>query len=304
HAICKYLYPTYLRLPTPVEARINMEKWKQQTGGFPGIYGAIDGSHIATKKPLLHGQNYFNRKSYYSINIQGSTPESEKTLIEALVDYKKRFLDLEIGWPGSVGDSRLFQNSSLNQRYEEELRRLGTTPMATGNNVEEDIPAFILGDSAYRNSRHLVTTYKVTECADASVRHLNFYLSKARYHVEHAFGLLKGRFQLFEKPLRCAAEDYRFCCQLIASICVIHNFLIDSRDAVCEKDIYTPSAAVLRALNSEVPVIFPTEDDEDDGDEDDDDDDDIADEQNNPWEATWEAFLRRMRWCDEEAGPR
>src|SRR5213596_1847072 len=95
-------------------------------------------------------------------------------LIEALVDYKNRFLDLEIGWPGSVGDSRVFQNSYLNNVYEAELSLLGTTPMATGTDVEENIPAFILGDSAYRNSRHLVTTYKVTECADASVRHLNF----------------------------------------------------------------------------------------------------------------------------------
>jgi hypothetical protein len=51
-------------------------------------------------------------------------------------------------------------------------------------------------------------------------------------------------------------------------------------------------------------MIFPTEDDEDNEDEDDDDDDDIADEQNNPWEATREAFLCRMRWCDEEAGSR
>jgi DDE superfamily endonuclease len=158
YTICKYLYPTYLRLPTPIKARINMEKWKQQMGGFPGIYRAIDGLHIAAKKPLLHGQNYFNRKSYYSINMQSSNTKSEATLIEALIDYKKQFLDLEIGWPGSVGDSRLFQNSSLNQRYEKELRELGTMLMAMGNNVEEDIPAFILGDSAYRNSRHLVTT--------------------------------------------------------------------------------------------------------------------------------------------------
>src|SRR2546423_8885995 len=32
-------------------------------------------------------------------------------LIEALVKYKKRFLDFEIGWQGSVGDCRIFENS-------------------------------------------------------------------------------------------------------------------------------------------------------------------------------------------------
>jgi DDE superfamily endonuclease len=149
-------------------------------------------------------------------------------LIEALVDYKKRFLDLEIGWPGSVGDCQIFENSYLNGKYEGELAKLGTTTLTTGENIDEEIPAFILGDSAYRNSRHMVTTYKVTECnANIAIRRLNLELSKARYQVEHAFGLLKGRFQIFEKPLRSASEDLPFSVRLIASICVIHNFLID-----------------------------------------------------------------------------
>ena len=102
-------------------------------------------------------------------------------------------------------------------KYEEELAQLGTTFLTTGEGNNEEIPAFILRDSAYRNSRHMVTTYKVTECnADCSVRHLNFSLSKAHYQVEHAFGLLKGRFQVFEKPLRSAGEDLPFSVRLIA----------------------------------------------------------------------------------------
>ena len=164
-------------------------------------------------------------------------------LIEALVDYKKRFLDLEIGWPGSVGDCRIFKNSYLKGKYEEELAQLSMTSLTTGEGNNEKIPAFILEDSAYRNSRHIVTTYKVTECnADCSVCHLNFSLSKARYQVKHAFGLLKGRFQVFEKPLRSDSEDLPFSVHLIASICIIHNFLIDERDAIPEADILRHAA--------------------------------------------------------------
>ena len=55
----------------PPEARANIEKWKQQTS-IPGIFGTIDCTHIAIKKPCEHGQDYFNRKSHYSVNIQGS----------------------------------------------------------------------------------------------------------------------------------------------------------------------------------------------------------------------------------------
>ena len=118
---------------------------------------------------------------------------------------------------------------------------LETTTLFTGDDVEEEIPAFILGDSAYQNSRHLVTTYKATETnSDRHVRRLNARLSKARYFVEHAFGLLKGRFQIFSKPLRSAGEDLPFAVYLIASICVLHNFLIDTRDSVRDADVLPP----------------------------------------------------------------
>ena len=201
------------------------------------------------------------------------------SLIEALCDYKKWFLDLEIGWPGSVGDCRIFENSYLNSKYEEELAKLGTTALTTGDDIEEDIPAFILGDSAYRNSRYMFMTYKVTECnADAAVHHLNFELSKAWYHIEHAFALLKGRFQIFEKPLRTAGEDLPFSIRLIASICVIHNFLIDAWDTVPEEDILQAVAC-----NSGIS------------------DDDIEEdnmERNNEG-VTREAFIRHSRWLDE-----
>ena len=84
------------------------------------------------------------------------------------MDFKKRFIDIEAGWPGSVGDSRVFALSYLNGIYEDYLSQFVPTPLATGEEADsiiyEDIPAFLLGDSAYANSRHLVTTFKVTEC--------------------------------------------------------------------------------------------------------------------------------------------
>ncbi len=179
--------------------------------------------------------------------------------IEALVDYKKRFLDLEISWPGSVGDCRIFENSYLNGKYEEELAKLGTTPLMTGEDINEEIPVFILGDSAYRNSH---------PC----------------YQVEHTFGLLKGWFQVFEKPLRSAGEDLPFSVCLIASICVIHNFLIDAWDTVPEADILRAAAE----WNDEVT-------------EDDIDDEEIEGAREQNYErATWEAFICHSGWLDEE----
>lgn len=37
---------------------------------FPGVIGAIDGTHIAILKPIEEEHNYFNRKGYHSKNVQ------------------------------------------------------------------------------------------------------------------------------------------------------------------------------------------------------------------------------------------
>lgn len=71
YAVCRHMFSAYIRLPSPAETRANMQRWRQQTG-IPGIYGAIDGTHISIKKPCENGTDYFNRKGFYSVNVQGS----------------------------------------------------------------------------------------------------------------------------------------------------------------------------------------------------------------------------------------
>ena len=210
---------------------------------------------------------------------------------------KRRFLDIEVGWAGSVGDARLFQNSYLANTYEAILSQYGTMTLLSGDDAIEDIPAFILGDSAYPNTRYLVTTYKVTECeTDSSIRHLNHRLSRARYHVEHAFGILKGRFQIFAKPLRSASEDFTFAMHLIASIFVLHNFLIDTQDAVPENNILSPEiVAQLQESESgtrgdELDTLLADEAEEEVT---------VQEELNNGYEPTRNALLRHIRWLDE-----
>ena len=67
------------------------------------------------------------------------------------MDFKKRFIDIEVGWPGSVRDAHIFENSYLGKTYSEYLEQFPTTPLLTGMDVAgnphlEDVPAFILGD--------------------------------------------------------------------------------------------------------------------------------------------------------------
>ena len=100
-----------------------------------------------------------------------------------------------------------------------------------GEYIYEDIPPFILSDSAYSNAKRFVTTFKTTEVtSDHIVCALNKKLGGAGYHVENTFGILKAQFQIFERPLECSLEDIRLAIILVCSTFIIYNFLIDIGD--------------------------------------------------------------------------
>jgi hypothetical protein len=71
-AICKVMGRRLVRMPTAVEAQRSIEHWRKVTKGIPGIVACIDGSHIPITRPCASGNGYFNRKGYYSLNIQGT----------------------------------------------------------------------------------------------------------------------------------------------------------------------------------------------------------------------------------------
>lgn len=64
------LRSTFIRWPTPLRQNEIAAEFAKK-GGIDGIIGAIDGTHIHIKAPAKHGDDYINRKSIHSINLQG-----------------------------------------------------------------------------------------------------------------------------------------------------------------------------------------------------------------------------------------
>ncbi|CAM4619372.1 unnamed protein product [Lepidochelys olivacea] len=98
--------------------------------GFPNCGGAIDGTHIPILAPEHQAGKYINRKGYFSMVLQ------------ALVDHKRRFTNINVGWPGRVHDARIFRNFGLFEKLQE-----GTffpDKKITVGDVE--MPICILGD--------------------------------------------------------------------------------------------------------------------------------------------------------------
>ena len=42
----------------------------EEEGGFPGIIGVVDGTHIRIRAPEHEPEAYINRKKFQSINVQ------------------------------------------------------------------------------------------------------------------------------------------------------------------------------------------------------------------------------------------
>ncbi|KAM9133168.1 uncharacterized protein ACDP82_009062 [Pangshura tecta] len=101
--------------------------------GFPNCGGAIDGMCIPILAPPYLTSEYINLKGYFSMVLQ------------ALVDHRGHFIDINTGWPGKVPDARIFRNTGLFRKLQ-----AGTffpDQVITVGDVK--IPIVILGDPAY-----------------------------------------------------------------------------------------------------------------------------------------------------------
>ena len=75
--------------------------------GFPQVIGCVDGTHIPIKQPTENSHDYFSYKMTYSINCQ------------AICNALGQFVDVDIKWPGSVHDARVFANCGIQKSYAE-----------------------------------------------------------------------------------------------------------------------------------------------------------------------------------------
>ena len=99
--------------PTDPQDRKKIEEKFRNRWNVPHAVGALDGKHIAIRKPKKSGSEYFNYKGYFSL------------VLLALVDADYKFLWVNVGASGSSSDAQIFNCSKPRRRIEN--RRLGAT---------------------------------------------------------------------------------------------------------------------------------------------------------------------------------
>ncbi|OQR95972.1 hypothetical protein ACHHYP_20867 [Achlya hypogyna] len=161
---------------------------------FVNCIGLIDGTLFPFEcKPTLN--DYCSRKGCYALAAQG------------------RILDIHLGWPGSTNDNRIWRNSKV---YLQRWARFGP---------DEDL----LGDSANGECSNLVPSFKKVPHKALGREHdlFNTRLAKIRIRVEHAIGILKGRFQHLKRIrlVRGSKEDLVKIMHIIRAATILHNMI-------------------------------------------------------------------------------
>lgn len=189
----------FVKWPTEHEA-IHIIACFEAKAGFPGVLGAIDGSHICCKVVGPDAQSYVNRHGWHSV------------LLQAVCDSEARFLHCSAGDPGSVHDARMYRRSEL-------------PTLLTPEKFPLD--SHLLGDGAYPLRQSLLVPYRNN--GRLTEKHTNYNTKHAttRVVIERAFGLLKGRFRrLRYVEARCPDNIVT----TIVAACVLHNACMEWQD--------------------------------------------------------------------------
>lgn len=99
-AVKSILLKKFIRWPSTAV----MEKFANEFLGIrqiPSVVGVVDGSHIPIVAPRLHAADYYNRKGFHSILLQG------------VVSSRCLFWNFDIGYAGSMHDANLWARTDI-----------------------------------------------------------------------------------------------------------------------------------------------------------------------------------------------
>ena len=117
------------------------EEWKEVAATFSSRWnyhnclGAVNGEHIAMKKPPNAGSYYYNYKGFHTI------------VLMAVVDATYKFLYVDVGAEGGASDGGTWSNCSLHDAVEENIAGL-PQPVPLPND-DQPVPYHFVGDDAF-----------------------------------------------------------------------------------------------------------------------------------------------------------
>ena len=163
------------RTPSMTDGSLEIAKGFQERWNFPHVCGAIDGKHVAIRKPKQSGSIYYNYKGFFSI------------VILVLCDANYKAIWGHVGSPGSESDCGIYNDSPMFQGIQDETIKL--PPPEPLPNDNEDTPYIFIGDDAFPLRQHMLKPFSA-RYLDNEQLVFNYRLSRARRVVENLFGIM------------------------------------------------------------------------------------------------------------------
>ncbi|XP_071649420.1 putative nuclease HARBI1 [Temnothorax longispinosus] len=191
------IIPQWIKFPVQAnEIEIIQQQFWINTN-FPGVIGAVDGTHIAIWPPVKRREHlYINRKLYHSLNVM------------IVSDYNGRILAVVANHGGRTHDARVWSSSRLSRhmlnQYENGRRNL-----------------WLLGDSGYPLLPYLMTPKLNQPPRSPGALYTDAHAT-ARCCVERTIGVLKGRWRCLRKE-RGLHYSPEFAALIVNAACVLHN---------------------------------------------------------------------------------
>ncbi|KAL3680917.1 hypothetical protein R1sor_023873 [Riccia sorocarpa] len=196
-AINDVLLPKYVQWPTEEILQQVMEDF-EAFSGIPNVVGSLYTTHIPIIAPKINVGAYFNKRhtdrnqrTSYSITLQG------------VVNLRGSFTDVCIGWPGSMSDDRVLQNSALYQK--------GSSGTLQGS--------WVVGGVGYPLLDWLLVPYSHVDLSWAQ-HALNERLMEIQKIGKGAFSRLKGRWKFLQRRTEVKLQELP---AVLGACCVLHN---------------------------------------------------------------------------------
>jgi hypothetical protein len=194
----------------------------EATGSSPvlrGCVGALNGLTLFASAPTASEAK--NVLAYYSGYYKHGSLN-----VQALSDYRGKFLNFPVAAPGSFYDS-----------YALALTRL--------KNWIDSLPSglYVLANNAYIVSDHVLIPFSGTQQHVPQNSSYNYFLSQMRIRVEQAFGQFSLIWRIIRKPFETRLTTFSI---LLGTCATLRNFIFDTE---WQQNEEVTSAGVVGNLN-------------------------------------------------------
>ena len=236
-AICQ-MFRSVLQLPNTEGELSTIMNGFQKIAGLPYCVGAVDGTHIPWRG--CPSSQYYEYRCYKGF---------ESLVLFAVSSADRKIIYADVGQPGVLGDSTIFERSVLHQMITSG-KWLANIPSLYIGDIE--VRPYLLGDCAFSLAKHMMKTCSKDElAANPTLHEWEKRASSTRKPVECTFGILKNRFSALKTGLRLKHEDDAV--HFIVACMIVHNMCIDIGDKgndfliLDDEDIYVGTEGTTEA---------------------------------------------------------